>query len=200
MSLDSLTFVTGSAAKHAEAERILGAPLRRVALDLPETQEIRVAAVVEAKALAAWEALGRTPVLVEDTGLAFDAWDGLPGALVKWFVGSVGVDGICRMLDGFASRAATATTVVAVYDGTLRTFEGSVRGHVAPRPAGSGGFGWDSIFIPDGAERTYAEMDAAEKDRHSMRPLAFAAAAAALHPPRGGVGCPRVRLRNILGR
>ena len=188
MSLHSLTFVTGSAAKHAEAERILGTPLRRVALDLPETQEIRVAAVVEAKALAAWEALGHTPVLVEDTGLAFDAWDGLPGALVKWFVGSVGVNGICRMLDGFGSRAATATTVVAVFDGTLRTFEGSVRGHVAPRPAGSGGFGWDALFIPDGAEHTYAEMDAAEKDRHSMRRLAFEAAAAALHPSREGSG------------
>lgn len=183
MSFDGLTFVTGSDAKLREAERILGIHVQRVALDLSEVQEMDVEAVVQAKARAAWQALGGRPVLVEDTGLALDTWNGLPGALIKWFVQSVRPVGICRMADGFADRSATATTIVGFCDGgEVRTFAGSVRGRIAAEPLGSGGFGWDSIFIPESSDRTFAQMDAAEKDRYSMRRIAFEAAAAALHP------------------
>lgn len=187
MDFDGLTFVTGSDAKLREAERILGMTIQRVNLDLPEVQAVDVAEVVRAKARAAWEALDGRPVLVEDTGLALDAWNELPGALVKWFIQTVEPAGICRMADGFADRSATATTVVGFCDGgEVRTFPGTVRGRIAVEPLGSGGFGWDPLFIPQGSDRTFAQMDAAEKDRHSMRRLAFEAAAAALRPPRGG--------------
>lgn len=176
-TLPPLVFVTGSEHKRAEAERILGGSVERADLDLPEVQHVDVDQVVGAKALAAWEAMGRRPVMVEDTGLSFDAWSGLPGALVKWFVQTVGVDGLCRMLAGFPDRSATATTVVAVHDGTPRVFRGSVRGRIAEAPRGSGGFGWDSIFIPEGSARTFAEMEPSEKDRYSMRRLALDAMA-----------------------
>jgi non-canonical purine NTP pyrophosphatase (RdgB/HAM1 family) len=116
--------------------------------------------------------------LIEDTGLYIAAWDGLPGALVKWFVQRVGVQGICQMLQAFTDRRAWAESILAVHDGQLRTYRGRIEGSIAVEPAGDAGFGWDPIFIPLGAEKTFGEMAPAEKDQYSMRRLAFEAMAA----------------------
>jgi non-canonical purine NTP pyrophosphatase (RdgB/HAM1 family) len=178
--LSGWTFITGSEGKAREVARILGAELAHRPLELPELQAVELEEVITRKAEAAYRELG-TPVIVEDTGLFFAAWGGLPGALVKWFVERVGVEGMCRMLDGFADRGATARTVAAAYDGrTLVTRRGEVPGRVADAPAGAGGFGWDALFIPDGATRTFAEMAPDEKLGFSMRTRAFQALAAAL--------------------
>jgi non-canonical purine NTP pyrophosphatase (RdgB/HAM1 family) len=177
--VNSWVFVTGSDAKLREAERILGLRLERHALDLPEIQDLDVRKVVAEKARSAYQRLGR-PVMVEDTGLTFTAWQGLPGALIRWFVKTVGVEGLCRMLDGFADRRAVAETVVATCDGRLRIYVGKVDGRIAEQPRGEGGFGWDPLFIPEGAERTFAEMTPAEKDRHSMRRIALEELTAAM--------------------
>lgn len=168
-----LTFITSSDPKLAEVERMLGQPLAREFIALEEIQAIALEPVVRHKAQQAHAALGR-PVLVEDTGLAFAAWNGLPGALVKWFLVSLGVEGICRLLASEKNREATATTVFAHYDGKeLRVFSGEVQGVISPTPRGSAGFGWDAIFQPLGSERTFAEMTPAEKDGFSMRRLAL---------------------------
>lgn len=164
-----VTFITGNPEKVRECERMLGVELAHETLPLEEIQALDVGSVVEHKARAAYATLQR-PVLVEDTGLTFAAWNGLPGALIAWFLDSVGVHGVCRMLEGEANRAATATSVFAYYDaGGVRTFAGTVDGQVPNRPRGTRGFGWDAIFAPQGRGRTFAEMDAAEKDRWSMR-------------------------------
>jgi non-canonical purine NTP pyrophosphatase (RdgB/HAM1 family) len=167
-----LTFITSSDEKRAEVERLLGYPLARESVVLEEIQAIDLEPVVRHKAQQAY-ALLRRPVLVEDTGLAFAAWNGLPGALVKWFLQSLGADGLCRLLAGEANRAATATTLFGYCDGpTLSVFAGSVHGVIPPTPRGTAGFGWDAIFQPLGSERTFAEMSPEEKDRFSMRRLA----------------------------
>ena len=74
---------------------------------------------------------------------------------------------------GFANRQARAQTMVATYDGSLQIFSGEVLGQIAVAPRGKNGFGWDTIFIPDGETRTFAEMESHEKDRLSMRRQAF---------------------------
>src|SRR6266705_202724 len=104
------TFITSSANKLAEVERILGRPLTRTSLPLEEIQAIDLEPVVRHKAQQAYDQLGR-PVLVEDTGLAFTAWNGLPGALIKWFLRALGPNGICKLLRDETNRAATATTL-----------------------------------------------------------------------------------------
>ena len=50
---------------------------------------------------------------------------------------------------------------------------GTVQGTVAPKPVGESGFGWDAVFIPRGASRTFAEMEPEEKDQYSMRRIAI---------------------------
>ncbi|HXG19767.1 MAG TPA: non-canonical purine NTP pyrophosphatase [Methylomirabilota bacterium] len=168
-----LTFITSSANKLAEVERILGCSLAREAIALEEIQAIELAPVVRHKARQAYALLGR-PVLVEDTGLAFTAWNGLPGALIKWFLVSLGVAGLCQLLQAARNREATATTVFAYSDGKEpRLFSGVIHGVVPDAPRGAAGFGWDAIFQPLGSNKTFAEMEPEEKDRFSMRRLAL---------------------------
>ena len=89
--MKSWTLVTQSEGKLREFERILNRKLELYRLDLPEIQTIDVEEVVTHKVKHAYQELG-TPVMIEDTGLYFDAWNGLPGALIKWFVTTIGGD------------------------------------------------------------------------------------------------------------
>lgn len=168
-------FVTSNEHKRREAAEILGFELESATPDVPEIQSLDVAEVAVAKARAAYELLGSPsyPVLVEDSGLVVEAWNGLPGALTKWFIQSVGSEGILRMIPQ-GERTARAVCAVAVVGGvageSVRVFEGVVPGALAPEPRGESGFGWDPIFIPEGGERTYAEMgDAKHEDSHRAR-------------------------------
>lgn len=174
-----LVFVTSRAEKAKEAER-LGFAVERLALDLPEPQALDPSRIVEEKAKTAYAALSR-PVLVEDSGLLLDAWGGFPGALVKWLEKSAGVAAIPRMLDAFDDRRATAVCAIAYTDGgEIVSSRGETRGAIAPAPRGSNGFGWDTIFVPEGDVRTFAEMSGADKDRVSHRRRAWEALAARL--------------------
>jgi len=171
-------FVTTNEHKRREAQEILGLELERVDLDLPEVQAIEPAEVAREKARAAREALGAPdlPVLVEDSGLMVDAWDGFPGALTKWLMSSVGNEGLLRMLPEGGDRSARAVCVVALAeaDGTVRTFRGEVPGALAQRPRGAGGFGYDPVFVPGWSSMTYAEMGEG-KNADSHRARAFRA-------------------------
>ena len=172
--LAALAFVSSSPHKHREAQEILGIPLERIALDLTEPQGLDVVAVARTKAAAAQRLLGRA-VLVEDTSLELTALGGFPGPLVRWLLEAAGPAAIARVLDGFPTRAATARCVALVRDGEREWLGlGAVSGEIASEPRGSGGFGWDVVFVPDwGGERTYAEMTAAEKNARSHRRLAL---------------------------
>jgi len=173
VTLPPLTFITSSENKLAEVVRLLGRPLAQAAIAMEEIQAVALAPVVAHKAHHAYAQV-HSPVLVEDTGLAFAAWNGLPGALVKWFLSSLGNDGLCRLMQAEANRTATATSMFGYYDGTLyRAFSGSVEGLIVESPRGTQGFGWDAIFRPFGSERTFAEMTPEEKDGFSMRRLAL---------------------------
>lgn len=165
----NLKFVTGNPNKVREAHEILGFEIEHAGMELHEIQTCSLREVVTAKAHQAWEAL-QVPVMVEDSGLIFSAWNGLPGALVKWFEKTVGCEGLLKMLSGFDNRQATAVCMVAVYDGSnLRIAEGRVAGNISAEPRGQNGFGWDIIFIPEGHTGTYAEMSAEEKNSISHR-------------------------------
>ncbi len=167
-----LVFVTSRAEKAQEAER-LGFRIERLDLDLPEPQALDPSEIVEAKARAAYRMLSR-PVLVEDSGLSIRAWGGFPGALVKWLEQSAGVGALARMLDGFPDRSATAVCAIAFCDGAeVLTARGESHGSIAPAPRGGAGFGWDVLFVPEGSDRTFAEMAGAEKDRVSHRRRAW---------------------------
>ncbi|MDP3785453.1 MAG: RdgB/HAM1 family non-canonical purine NTP pyrophosphatase, partial [bacterium] len=164
-------FVTSNKNKLKEFEKILGIRPEQIEIDLEEIQEIEVEKVVEHKVLEAYEKVGK-PVIVEDTGLYIEAWKGFPGALAKWVGKTIGFENIPTMLQG--DRSAYAKTIIGYYDGNhLELFEGKIAGRIPEGARGEYGFGWDSIFIPEGRERTFAEIAVDEKNAISMRRLAL---------------------------
>lgn len=171
---ENLTFVTGNSNKLREASQILGCSLKQREIDgLIEMQTSDVSELVVHKLNQAYDVVGN-PVLVEDSGLIFKDWNGLPGALVKWFEKSVGCSGMIKMLDNFSNREAIAVCYVAVRFGeTIKVAKGEAHGTIAFEERGTKGFGWDTIFIPNGKERTFAQMEPEEKNAISHRKKAF---------------------------
>src|ERR1035437_5832135 len=180
--MESITFITGNPAKAEQLSRHLDLPVEHHRLDLPEIQSLNLREIAEEKARAAFQALG-TSVLVEDTSLTFTALGRLPGPLIKWFLKELGNEGLTRLLDGYKDRSCLAEVIFALYDGKeMRTFSGECLGHIAPRPLGEEGFGWDPIFIPEGHERTWGVMSAEEQKQTSMRRRALKKLESALKP------------------
>ena len=168
---DRITLITGNVGKAAEYAAMLGievTPARARADRGPVPRRRRRCGRKAADAFAQL----REPVLVDDTGLSVHGWNGLSGALVVWFLGAVGLQGILDMAAGLTDRRATGTTAVGYADATgVRVFTGAVEGFLATEPRGASGFGYDPIFIPEtgSGHRTYAEMTSEEKNQISHR-------------------------------
>lgn len=183
-SPEPILFVTSNSGKAREASFFLGRSIEAHPLELVEIQSLDFDEVVRSKAADAARRLGKR-VLVEDSGLQLAAWNGYPGPLTKWVTQSVGQEGLARMLDPFADRRARAVSALALAEpgqepDAVLVAIGQVEGTLASEPRGAHGFGWDVLFVPEGDERTFAEMDEEEKNRRSHRMRAFAALAALL--------------------
>ena len=168
-----LYFATSNKNKIAEARAILGIGIKQVHLDIPEIQSISALEVAEDKARKAYSAL-KKPVIVEDTALHINAWNGFPGAMIKFMLKGMGNDGICSALTMFKDKRAYAETCVAYFDGSeMRSFLGKAQGAISSSPKGPDSFGWDIIFIPKGYTITFAEMGKDKKNAISHRYKAF---------------------------
>ncbi|WP_212006654.1 RdgB/HAM1 family non-canonical purine NTP pyrophosphatase [Chitinophaga sp. HK235] len=115
----------------------------------------------------------------EDTGLEIDALQGAPGVLSARYAGEqkLASDNIAKVLtemEGITNRAARFRTVISlILDGKEYQFEGVSQGHISTHTMGEKGFGYDPIFIPEGADRSFAQMDLTEKNQYSHRGRAF---------------------------
>ncbi len=142
------------------------------------------------KARAAAEASG-LPALADDSGLSVAALGGRPGVYTadwaerQWFEGEPGrdwfmamgkVEGMLQALGADAPRDAWFSCVLALAwpDGEHAVYEGRVDGTLAWPPRGDKGFGYDPIFVPQGASQTFAEIDPQAKHAISHRADAFA--------------------------
>ncbi len=154
--------------------------------DLPDLAEegASYAENATAKARAVAQATG-LPALADDSGIEVDALGGAPGIRSRRLVGEGAGDAdrnahLLRLLAHVPDPARTAryraAVAVASPDGRVRVFEGSCEGRIARAPRGSGGFGYDPIFIPLGEQRTMAELSLEEKNRLSHRARALRAA------------------------
>lgn len=185
----SFVLATANADKAREMREVLeplGVELIARPGDLPDIQEtedtlegnalLKARAVVEATGLAA---------IADDTGLFIDALDGRPGVWSARFAGerATYADNVERALSELAGvpdelRRARFRTVITVAfpDGSSWFAEGVLEGRIARAPRGAHGFGYDPIFVPDGAgDRTLAELSSAEKNATSHRARALRA-------------------------
>ena len=171
--MKKITVVTGNSKKAKEIEALIGAPVESASLDIKEIQSLSVGEVAREKAFAAYRALG-VPVVVDDTGMNIAALGGLPGALVFWFLDTIGPEGILHLMRESEDRRASVSTCIAYCEGPdVQLFEGIIEGTVSTEIRGTNGFGYDPIFIPNGQSKTYAEMTSEEKNAISMRSIAL---------------------------
>jgi XTP/dITP diphosphohydrolase len=162
----------------------LGVELLERPPELPEVDEIGETlednARLKAVALCAATDL---PAIADDTGLAVDALEGAPGVHSARFAGAHATyaENVAKLLDALADlplerrTARFATVAIARWpDGQEVEAVGEVEGVITTEPRGSGGFGYDPVFVPlDGDGRTFAEMTDAEKHALSHRGRAF---------------------------
>lgn len=171
----AITFVTGNAGKVRELQALLEPLGLSVAQDAGGYPEVQADTLAEVAAEGARHLLGRLapPFLLEDSGLFVDALRGFPGVYSRHALDTIGPAGILSLMAGVPAgrRGAEFRTHLLYVDGAgrLHGFDGACRGHIADGARGSAGFGFDPVFVPEGEARTFAEMDAAAKNRLSHR-------------------------------
>ena len=194
MAAETVVLATRNAAKLRELARILsaedrGAQIRLAGLDefpgapdVPETgATFEENALLKARAIADYTGL---PAVADDSGLCVDALNGMPGVLSARWAGGHGDDQanlelvlaqVAEVPDArLGARFVCAAALVA--PGAREwVVTGQVEGRLIRAPRGSGGFGYDPIFLPDGFGQTTAEMTAEAKDAISHRGRAFRA-------------------------
>ena len=182
-----------NAKKLAELRRILGPVLPGVEIvgldDVPAYDEVPEsgATFAENALIKAREGLRRTglPTVADDSGIAVDALNGMPGVLSARWAGSHGDDdaNLRLLLDQVGDvpdeRLGAAFVCAVAYvtaDAEIVT-DGRMPGRLVREPRGGNGFGYDPIFVPDGYDRTSAELDSDTKDSISHRGQALRALA-----------------------
>ncbi len=167
----TLYFITGNKGKLAEVQAVLPG-VEALDIDLPEIQSLDAHEIIKAKLLEA-QKHQTGEFIVEDNSLYLEGIKGLPGPLIKWFLKTVGNDGLCKMAEAFGNFNAEAKVVIGYSNsaGEISFFEGNTKGTIVPA-RGSEGFGWDPIFQPEGYSKTFAELTPEEKNSFSMRRIA----------------------------
>ncbi len=169
MNMETITFITSNKSKAEQLSRYLKLPLKHQSVEIEELQSLDPKKVVEHKARQAYKAIG-TPVVVDDVSLVIHTLGRLPGPFIKFFLMEMGTEGICKLLDKYKDRSATASVMLGFYDGKeFKSFEASLDGSIAKSPKGQNGFGWNFIFIPKGLKKTYAELQGKAHDKVSIR-------------------------------
>jgi len=194
VSKQRLLLATRNAHKTREVREILGngwtVEDRSALPDLPEVEETGETFEENAKL----KALAASPhyeswVLADDSGLEVDVLGGAPGVRSARFAGDNADMAANRALlleklrevRGQGRRGRFRCVLALAKDGeVVRTFSGSVEGFITLAERGSGGFGYDSLFIPEGSCRTFAEFTSQQKHSCSHRGRALAQAAAFL--------------------
>lgn len=169
---NKITFITGNKGKFDEASKIIEG-LEQLDIDLIEIQSLDPKEIISSK-LGESRKKVEGDIIVEDSGLYIESLKGLPGPLIKWFMKVLDNDGLFEIVRNYENKKAEAKVIVGIsfQNGKIEFFEGSISGKIVS-PRGENGFSWDKIFIPDGFDKTFAEMTIDEKNEISMRKIAF---------------------------
>ncbi len=184
MTMKKLCFATNNSHKVEEVQAVLGnrfelSTLKQIGCneELPETGN-----TLEANSLQKASYLFdnyQVNCFADDTGLEVTALNGEPGVYSARYAGeqrshSDNINLLLKNLSGKTNRSAQFRTVITlIIDGKVEQFEGVVKGEIIETLRGNEGFGYDPIFIPEGFDRTFAEMSMEEKGKISHRGRAF---------------------------
>jgi len=178
--IKELVFVTNNKHKLKEISAIIGDKISILSLsDIGCNDEIEenadtIEGNASLKSRYIWDKTGRN-CFADDTGLLIDALNGRPGVKSARYAGDDcipenNIRKVLKELEGIGDRKARFKTVISlIIDGREIQFEGTVEGTIIQEKRGTDGFGYDPVFLPDGYDQTFAEMEADEKNRISHR-------------------------------
>ena len=172
-----INFVSGNKNKLKELNQIINTHIKDIEvkqldIDLPELQGTPED-IVRGKLKLALEKSKNLdgPVLVEDTSLCFNAYNGLPGAYIKYFLKAIKPEGLYKMACVFDDHSAYAQSIYGLQKNEKeepKLFIGKTDGEIVS-PRGDNNFGWDPCFKPSCSKKTFAQMDDNEKNKISHR-------------------------------
>ena len=181
--MKKIVFATNNAHKLSEVKSILSPDFEIISLkelncfdDIPETAD-----TLDGNALLKAEYIHsrfNIDCFADDTGLEIRALGGEPGVFSARYAGEnhdaeKNMEKVLRLLGDTADRKAQFRTVIAlIQNGETHFFEGKIEGHILKEPRGNEGFGYDPIFVPDGYDRSFAELGVEEKNKISHRAMA----------------------------
>jgi XTP/dITP diphosphohydrolase len=181
-NMDILNFITSNTHKFEEISRLfkeerLNYHLKQYDIETLEIQSESIREVALAKLNSVRDKL-KTSYFVEDAGFFVDnPLHGFPGVYSSYVMKTIGNQGILRLISDFHESKAHFKTVIALYfkpHNDVYTFEGEVNGKVSKTIRGTGGFGFDPIFIPNEfPEKTFGELTQIEKNKISHRGRAW---------------------------
>ena len=176
----TLIFATNNANKVQEIQSLVGADFKIIPLteagidiDIPEPHESFQDNAFE-KATTIFKITNQN-CFSEDTGLEIEVLNGAPGVKSARYAGEhrdfrANIDKVLLELEHVENRNAQFRTVICLlWDNTTYFFEGICKGHITTEMHGDKGFGYDPIFIPEGSNKSFAEMTMAEKNKYSHR-------------------------------
>ncbi len=113
----------------------------------------------------------KSPLVIDDAGVFVDELKGFPGVYSRYVYDTISPKGLLKQMEGIENRAASFKCVLGLLleDGSTHKFVGECNGNIIHEIRGDGGFGYDPIFIPDGSDRTFAELLPEEKNEISHR-------------------------------
>jgi XTP/dITP diphosphohydrolase len=180
----SLVFATNNRHKVREVQEVIGNGIHLLNLrdlgftgEIPEEQDT-IDGNAAQKARFIYDRY-KINCFADDTALEIEALNGEPGVYSARYAGDAcsfedNMKKVLTSMSGAENRDARFRTVIAlVEDGRLLTFQGIIRGTITEEKRGKNGFGYDPVFLPDGFDRTFAEMEPDEKNRISHRALAM---------------------------
>jgi XTP/dITP diphosphohydrolase len=183
--MHTLIFATNNSNKVAEIQSLVGPnfeiiPLKEagIEIEIPEPHDLLEANAHE-KAITIFN-LTNQDCFSEDTGLEIVALDGAPGVKSARYAGEnsnsqANIDLVLSKMTGFENRSAQFRTVIClIWKNQTFYFEGICKGQILSTMQGENGFGYDPIFMPDGASKSFANMTMAEKNQFSHRKKAVA--------------------------
>ena len=181
--MNEIVFVSSNQHKLEEIQKLLGSKIRVKNLnDIGFNEEIEeTASTLDGnafiKANTIWERY-KIPCFADDTGLEVEALNGEPGVYSARYAGNDGdseanINKLLSKLVAHENRSAQfRTSISLIISGEPIYFEGIVKGNILTKSVGSEGFGYDPIFMPDGYNVSFAEMDITLKNKISHRGLA----------------------------
>ena len=178
--MTTLIFATNNVHKVSEIQSLLPKDINVITLqqaginiDIPEPYDtLQENANIKAKTIFE---ITKQNCFSEDTGLEIDALNGAPGVHSARYASedrnfNANIEKVLTNLKNIENRTAQFRTVIClIWEQKEYYFEGVCRGHIAEQNSGTAGFGYDPIFIPEGATKSFAEMTMDEKNTFSHR-------------------------------